>query len=524
MSEVIAQISLANLAPRHKPIDESVYVGKDILDLLTGSMYLDPLNVYREYIQNAADSIDEARNRNLDFPPGSQITLEFSQQDRTVKIRDFGWGVPASDFVRRLTTIGASGKRGTKQRGFRGVGRLSGLGFCQELIFRGRAEGDTKVSEIRWDGRVLREKMKDASFVGGLSELVAAAVTHTRLPAEGYPDRFFEVEMRKVQRLRNDLLLNEAAVKNYLSQIAPVPFSPEFSFGSAIQARLDEAGVARTVDISIVGDDVPIYHRANDSIPLNPRLSDKISEIDWMEYFGVDGELVALAWFAKHSYSGAIPRKLGLGGIRLRAGNIQVGDEDITAQLFTESRFVGWAIGDVHVVSQKILPNGRRDEFEVSVHYTQLQNQLSMTMKDITQHIRNLSIRRNRLKQVHTQLAMLGVWNEIQSAGGFNSMLAAAIQEVATDRLELARQEATKLRSDGVDRQVAEAQIAIAHTELQKSKAKVKAGSLEKRLSAAATPIKAALKTILMNASSPKKGMALAQEVLAAVAASQQKQ
>ena len=34
-----------------------IHIGGDILSLVTSAMYTSPLSVYREYIQNAADSI-----------------------------------------------------------------------------------------------------------------------------------------------------------------------------------------------------------------------------------------------------------------------------------------------------------------------------------------------------------------------------------------------------------------------------------------------------------------------------------
>ena len=46
----------------------------------------------------------------------------------------------------RLTAFGASKKRGKGSRGFRGVGRLAGIGYCQELVFRSRVPGESKVS------------------------------------------------------------------------------------------------------------------------------------------------------------------------------------------------------------------------------------------------------------------------------------------------------------------------------------------------------------------------------------------
>ena len=42
-----------------KSIDEIV-IGKDVLELVSSAMYVDPLTIYREYLQNAADAIDDA--------------------------------------------------------------------------------------------------------------------------------------------------------------------------------------------------------------------------------------------------------------------------------------------------------------------------------------------------------------------------------------------------------------------------------------------------------------------------------
>lgn len=520
MSEVIAQVSLAGLAPRLKPIEDSVYVGKDVLDLLTGSMYLNPLDIYREYVQNAADSIDEARNADMVFPEGPQIAFEFNHQERSVRIRDCGVAIPAADFVRRLTTIGASGKRGKKQRGFRGVGRLSGLGYCQELIFRSRAEGETKVSELRWDGRVLREKMRDPAFVGGLADIVAAATKQTRLPGEGFPDRFFEVELRKVLRLRNDLLLNEAVIKEYLSQVAPVPFAPTFRHGPAIQAHLDAAGVGRTVDIQFAGDPEPVYHRAADEFAISDKASDAISLIEPVEYFDSEGALIASGWLGHHGYVGALSRKRGLGGVRLRCGNVQVGDERILSQLFPEPRFSAWAIGDIHVVSPKIIPNGRRDEFEPSVHYAHLQNALTITMRNIAQRIRSQSIQRNRAKRVHVEVSALDEWIGYAKDRKLHDSLLPVVAEVAAERLLTATKEVSKLDRDSEGRTSADARIASFERALTKISAKLSdAPILSGKKGTETQQIQAALKTILTSSQTPAKGIDLANKVLVAMEA-----
>ena len=122
---------------------EKVVVGKDILELLSSSMYLDPMTIYREYVQNAADSIDDARTRGLlKSREEGVIDIACDATSRTIRILDNGTGIPSRSFIRRLTSFGASAKRGSTARGFRGVGRLAGLGYCQELIFRSRATGE----------------------------------------------------------------------------------------------------------------------------------------------------------------------------------------------------------------------------------------------------------------------------------------------------------------------------------------------------------------------------------------------
>ena len=103
-------------------------------------MYIDPLTIYREYVQNAADSIDEARmaGLSLDDP---HITIHLDQSSRTVRIRDNGESIPNQDFVKRITAIGASHKRGTTLRGFRGVGRLIRTGLLPGADLSGKGRG-----------------------------------------------------------------------------------------------------------------------------------------------------------------------------------------------------------------------------------------------------------------------------------------------------------------------------------------------------------------------------------------------
>ena len=507
MSAVVTKINASLISHHPKPVTESVVVGKDILDLLAGSMYVDPLNIYREYVQNAADAIDEARDQGLGFADIPDVEIIFDQHERVVKIRDQGIGVPANEFVQRLTAIGSSQKRGKKLRGFRGVGRLSALGYCQELIFRSRAEGEKKVSELRWDGRILREKMRDQDFEGGLAEIVQAATSSNLLPGDEYPDRFFEVEMRKIARVRNDILLNEDIVRSYLSQVAPVPFSNEFKFHQEIQSYLEAHGIRSPIHIEIGDGKGQVFHRARNDIFLRDAVSTQVNSIELVEYRGSDGEICAIGWIGDHAYAGSIPKRHGLGGIRLRAGNIQIGDELILAEIFPEARFAGWAIGDIHVISPKILPNGRRDEFEPSAHYSHFQTELAIQAKNITQLIRERSAQRNRLSTVQQQLSAAEVWIKAANERPLPPLLIKVIQGVADFKLMQAAKESDKLKVGSDDHAIAVNKILELQKELNELPLHSANNELEK-------PLATALKIILTSAKNPKAGIELAIEVL----------
>lgn len=515
MSAVATSINISALTPSPKPINENVVVGKDILDLLAGSMYVDPLNVYREYLQNAADSIDQARDADLDFEEEAGVQIFFDHAERNIRIRDNGISIPFSEFIQRIVTVGASQKRGKNLRGFRGVGRLSGLGYCQELIFRGRAEGNPKVTEIRWDGRALKTKYRDQNYNGSLADIVKEVTTVTLLPSLGFPSRFFEVELRKVSRLKNDILLNEEVVRSYISQIAPVQFKETFEFKDRINTWIESFGIKPTIKIELMDDKGPIFHRVENSIEFSSQQSDKIRDVALFRLLDSEGEVCACGWIADHSYSGSIPKRLGLGGVRLRSGNIQVGDETILSPLFPESRFSGWAIGDIHVVSPKILPNGRRDDFEPSPAYSHLQSELVIKTREISQRIRDRSANRNKLRAVDQKIELVSSWVLLDGDTELPSLIREILVELSVEKIGLAKKELLKLDPDGIEFKSAETRLnkveASANSVLLR---KMRNTSIKTLTPEFKKPIVAALKTIIAAAKTPNAGIQLSLDVL----------
>lgn len=377
-----------------------VVVGVDVLELVSSAMYLDPMTVYREYTQNAADAIDEARRTGvLRADERGRVDIEVDPTTRSILIRDNGSGIAWPSFVKRLTALGASGKRGAGARGFRGVGRLAGLGYAQELIFRSRAMGEKLVSELRWDSRQLKTAFRASGVEGGVADLIRSVVTASRADAADYPEHFFEVELKGVLRLRSDKLMTPSAIAEYLGQVAPVPFSPEFRFGANISAALRAVLDLGELEVRISGMQEPVYRPHRNTFSIDDKRSAVFDSLEFVEVPGIDGGVAGIAWILHHDYEGAVPTAALIKGLRLRSGNIQIGDHALLDELFPEPRFNVWSVGEVHVVDKRIVPNGRRDHFEQNAHLHNLVNHLTPTARDIARRCRTSSVRRKWLRE-----------------------------------------------------------------------------------------------------------------------------
>jgi molecular chaperone HtpG len=384
---------------------DDVRIGKDVIELLTSGMYVSPVTVYREYIQNAADAIDAARAEGL-LREGEQglVSIALDHQARSAVIRDNGIGVAPNQAARVLLAIGGSRKRGTSARGFRGVGRLSGLAYCRELAFRTKTAGSDVVTTVTWDCRALRERLGSASFGGDLKRIVADVTSLSHEKATDGNDRFFEVRMKDIPRLRNDVLLNEQIVGHYLAQVGPVPFSPAFSAAKEIEARLAQTG--RQAPISLTVGQEQIFRPFADELTVHGATQKLyLRDIECIEFADVDGGVGAFCWIAHHDYLRSLPAALGIRGLRARSGDLQVGEPHLFDEIFKEPRFNGWSVGEIHVLDRRIVPNARRDNFEVNHHYYNLLVQLGGVAAKITQRCRSASVSRNAAQIVQNVIA-----------------------------------------------------------------------------------------------------------------------
>ena len=202
-------------------------------------------------------------------------------------------------------------------------------------------------------------------------------------------------------------MTSPSAVAAYLSQVAPVPFAPEFCFGTEITTALSKHIDTGSLLIRINSATDPIYRPHRDRIACDEKRQVAFEGIDVVELPGIDGNVAAIAWVLHHEYEGALPLGTMVKGLRLRSGNIQVGGYALLEDLFPETRFNSWTVGEVHVLDNRIIPNGRRDHFEQNAHYNNLLNHLLPTARAIARRCRASSVRRKweREFEIHARVA-----------------------------------------------------------------------------------------------------------------------
>lgn len=103
-------------------------VGAGILSIITESLYDNPIVVFREYVQNSVDSILKAQNQD-------NYEIKIWHEGDNLCFLDNGSGINTQSFYEEMIKIGDSQKKKTRNLGYKGIGRLSGVPYCQKLTF-----------------------------------------------------------------------------------------------------------------------------------------------------------------------------------------------------------------------------------------------------------------------------------------------------------------------------------------------------------------------------------------------------
>ncbi len=360
------------------------HFGAFVLETLTMGMYGESRNAIREYVQNSFDSIRQAvREGQLDSDQ-MRVEITLNTVVGEMVIRDNGGGLKASSAVDVLVAIGASRKDFRKNAGFRGIGRLAGIVFCDQLTFSTKAKGESKCTTVIYDAKLLRELLEPDAHHEDAASTLTRCITASTEEVTNVDDHFFEVRMVGFHQPPKECV-DLGSLKSFLAQVSPLPYSPRFSHAKTILAEAAQRGKEiETIKLFVRANDgefEELFKGYGDAYSVK-KVQAPLTAIDFVQsdtggWWG---------WIGRKKVSGAI-KDADTRGIRVRARNIQIDGVDIMRDIFARSydekstrlsyaRLAEWYIGEIFIEPNAAVPNARRDGFEEDDKWVILRKEL----------------------------------------------------------------------------------------------------------------------------------------------------
>lgn len=381
-------------------------IGALVLETITTGMYSNHLDAIREFVQNSVDSIRKAEEEGIIKKGKSLIEIRLDKEKKSITILDNGIGVPEKETYEQIVSIGLSGKNIVNDAGFRGIGRLAGIAYCDTLYFRTSVKGENITTTIKMNCRDLRETVSPKR--ASKEDLSAVLKRHCIISKvrSKKNEHFFEVIMEGVND-EGSVLLEWRTLEDYLGQVAPVPFDENrFKLSLKVKKWTKEHGL-ETPTVNIVIKSPPIQRQVfkHYETKYSTRKAKGGSYdffIDDIRFFPEDAssESNYWLWYSQTSLLGMIKDELSA-GFRVRKKNIALGTRDFAGNLFAEiaetnKRFNDYYIGEIHINCPDAIPNARRDGFEDFGAWPEIKQELMSFIRERCEEVRSTSVARNR--------------------------------------------------------------------------------------------------------------------------------
>jgi molecular chaperone HtpG len=397
----------------------SIRVGKDVLESLTTSMYEDHRSIYREYIQNSCDQIDKAVKEGiLDNIDSGEIHINIDKDQRVIEIYDNATGIKEKEVYPILGNIALSNKDRDNERGFRGIGRLAGLGYCEELIFETSYIGEEIKSTMSWNAKKFKEIINNRENREEATKVIESIIT-SKQEIEEIDKHYFRVVLKGVT---NDELLNIKGIKEYLSMVAPLPMKNSFIYKNMINEELKKDNLSID-EYAIYINEEQIYKAYVSDIKNNKKKRiDKIYNVKFIKIYDEDNQLICWGWYGISNFKGVMHPINIHRGIRLRKGNIQIGLEDALNKLHRENRGNNYFIGEIHAFHKELIPNARRDYFAENQMYKIFERELKEIFHNILHKLYyKASAIRSETRKIESYNQIQEEFEKKEKEGFFNS-------------------------------------------------------------------------------------------------------
>jgi molecular chaperone HtpG len=201
-------------------------------------------------------------------------------------------------------------------------------------------------------------------------------------------------------------LLDILKVRSYIEKVAPLPFDTlQFHFGKQIDTWLRRE-VADYQTYRIFLDDSLLKKNYSLTVPIHNKPPDELTAYEKIDIQDRQGKVIARGWLGvRKDNLGAILPTSGFESLRVRVGNILIGDASLLDPCFgtgTNARFNGYLVGEIHIITRELVPNGRRDDFQDSEMKTDFLRGVEKIVVPLITKSRKDSEYRNLVKPIET--------------------------------------------------------------------------------------------------------------------------
>jgi len=348
--------------------------GVGLLETITVALYESPIILFREYVQNSLD----AYNRAIDVENKKEINnfganIITDKENKKIIITDNGYAINPDKFREKMTNISISEKdEDRKYIGFRGIGRISGLPFCERLIFRSKFEDVNYVDVCTWNGAeyktLIKNKSKD-SLEQRIDDILIFSKEDYDKKQE---DHFFEVIIDQYDLEIEDLISTEL-FEERLKKLLPLNYLSSFTQSKII---IEHYKIFMNEDLNRFI--IPVKYNGNE---LFKNYTDKYIlesgicfwELREQKKDNKLGESIGLIWFSFDRQL-KVQRDSEYFGILTRSKNMLMGSNDTFAKVANESAvyFTSYGemvqalrgvYGELLINNSNLRDNARRDWF-----------------------------------------------------------------------------------------------------------------------------------------------------------------
>ena len=328
-------------------------IGAEILPILTTGLYRNTLDALREYVQNAVDA------------GAGAIAVDIDPD--VVSISDDGTGMDREQ-ARNSLRFGVSDKSPLDNIGFRGIGVYSGFNTCDTLEIFTKSSADPNTYKVSFDFHGIRTKLMEEQERRStglppalhLERLLEESVFMESLGEEQFRLTGTTVILGGLQSGSYSHMNDWDHVVDYLRNVVPLPFNPDFRYGSSIEERFAQRDY-RVVPITLrLGNrQEKLFRPYTDGLfKHGGRHEPKLFDIK-----GSRNRELGFAWVCVNDARETI-KDVKLRGLLLKKFGFSISDRQYLEPYFGRPTYSRRITGEVIVTDERLIPNAARNDFE----------------------------------------------------------------------------------------------------------------------------------------------------------------